>query len=86
MTPAITTDPAVRAARRAAEDAAAGRAHVTSSESIAADLARRDAADATRAASPTTQAEDAVVVDATHLGLAEVVSAVVGLARERVGT
>ena len=33
----------------------------------------RDAADATRAASPTTQAEDAVVVDATHLGLAEVI-------------
>lgn len=82
----LVADPAVRAARRAAEDAAAGRAHVTSSESIAADLARRDAADATRAASPTTQAEDAVVVDATHLGLAEVVSAVVGLARERVGT
>ncbi|MGD9956117.1 MAG: (d)CMP kinase [Candidatus Nanopelagicales bacterium] len=80
----LVADPAVRAARRAAEDAAAGRAHVTSPDSIAADLARRDAADATRAASPTTQAEDAVVVDATHLGLAEVIDVVVGLVRARV--
>ncbi len=58
---------------------------MTSPDSIAAELARRDAADATRAASPTTQADDAVVVDATHLGLAEVIDVVVGLVRERVG-
>jgi cytidylate kinase len=79
----LVADPAVRAARRAAEDAAAGRAHVTAPEAIAADLARRDRADATRAASPTAQAADAVVVDATHLGLAEVVALVAGLVRER---
>ncbi len=79
----LVADPAVRAARRAAEDAAAGRAHVTAPEVIAADLARRDRADASRAASPTTQADDAVVVDATDLGLADVIDVVVGLVRER---
>ncbi|HET7902183.1 MAG TPA: (d)CMP kinase [Candidatus Nanopelagicales bacterium] len=83
----LVADPAVRAARRAAEDAAAGRlTHVHAAGEIAAvaeDLARRDQADASRAASPTTQADDAVVVDATHLGLAEVVAAVVALVEER---
>jgi cytidylate kinase len=79
----LVADPAVRAARRAAEDAAAGRAHVTAPEAIAMDLARRDRADATRAVSPTTQADDAVVVDATDLGLADVIDVVVGLVRER---
>jgi cytidylate kinase len=53
-------------------------------DAVAAELARRDAADAGRAASPTTQAPDAVVVDATHLSLAEVIDAVVALLRERV--
>ena len=42
-------------------------------------------ADASRAASPTTQADDAVVVDATYLGLAEVIDAVVALVRDRAG-
>jgi len=53
---------------------------------VAADLARRDALDAGRAASPTTQADDAVVVDATDLGLSEVIEVVVGLVRERTGS
>ena len=79
----LVADQAVRAARRAAEDAAAGRlpdpvtAPVVAHE-VAADLARRDAADAGRAASPAAAAEDAVVVDATDLGLAEVIDVVVG--------
>jgi cytidylate kinase len=50
---------------------------------VAQDLARRDTADATRDASPTTRAEDAVVVDATDQSLAEVIGQVVGLARAR---
>jgi cytidylate kinase len=84
----LVADPAVRAARRASEDAAAGRlptdiAPAPVVDAVAADLARRDALDAGRAASPTTQAEDAVVVDATHLGLAEVIGVVVGLVHER---
>ncbi len=85
----LVADQAVRAARRAAEDAAAGRlpdpvtAPVVAHE-VAADLARRDAADAGRATSPAAAAEDAVVVDATDLGLAEVIEVVVGLVRDRV--
>jgi cytidylate kinase len=88
----LVADPAVRAARRALEDAAAGRVQATADSApapvvdvVAADLARRDALDAGRAASPTTQADDAVVVDATDLGLAEVIDVVVGLVRERTG-
>lgn len=83
----LVADPAVRAARRAAEDVAAGRISPAEAdaavEAVRADLARRDAADAGRAASPTAQAPDAVVVDASELGLAEVIAAVVDLVRER---
>ncbi len=83
----LVADPEVRAARRAAEDAAAGRlphAHGPGAvDAVAQDLARRDTADATRDASPTTQAEDAVVVDATDQSLAEVIGHVVGLVRAR---
>ena len=83
----LVADPAVRAARRAAEDAAAGRLSHRHGpgmvDSVAEDLARRDVADATRSVSPTTQADDAVVVDATDLGLAEVIDVVVTLVRER---
>jgi len=86
----LVADPAVRAARRAAEDAAAGRAVVHDeahhTATVQADLARRDAADASRSASPTTQAADAVVVDATYLGLDEVIDVVLGLVRERVAS
>jgi len=86
----LVADPAVRAARRASEDVAAGRLAVADPavadpalDAVAADLARRDALDAARAASPTTQAADAVVVDATDLGLAEVIDTVVRLVRGR---
>jgi cytidylate kinase len=81
----LVADPAVRAQRRAAEDAAAGRVAEARAvlDAVARDLARRDAADAGRAASPTTQAADAVVVDATHLGLAEVIDLVVDLVLAR---
>ncbi|MBI1376178.1 MAG: (d)CMP kinase [Frankiales bacterium] len=84
----LVADPEVRAARRAAEDAAAGRVAAPTAgtlDAVVADLARRDAHDATRAASPATRAPDAVVVDATHLTLADVVDAVVRLVRERTG-
>jgi cytidylate kinase len=89
----LVADPTVRAARRALEDAAAGRVPVAAGsgrapavDQVAADLARRDALDAGRAASPTTQADDAVVVDASDLGLAEVIDVVVALVRERTGS
>lgn len=64
----LTADLAVRASRRQQEIGA------TSQHDVAADLARRDAKDSTREASPLTQAEDALVVDTTGLGVEEIVA------------
>jgi len=75
----LYADPMVRAARRVAEDQSAGRASAVGVEEMAADLARRDAADSSRADSPTRQAEDAVGLDATHLDLTQVIDSVVAL-------
>ena len=72
----LIADPSARAARRAAQDGV-GEQAVASTE---ADLARRDAADSTRAASPLTQATDAVVFDSTHLDAAATIAQVVALA------
>ncbi len=72
----LVADPEARAARRAAE---LGGADATATQES---LARRDQIDSTRAASPLTQADDAVVVDGTHLTLDEVIEHIVGLARD----
>lgn len=71
----LTADPAVRAARRAAQDAdsAHGSAGVTATEES---LRRRDALDSTRATSPLRMADDAHLVDATHIDLAQTIDAV----------
>ena len=79
----LYAEPAVRAARRVAEDQAARRASAMTIDDMAADLARRDAADSSRADSPTRQADDAVAVDATELTLAEVIDAVISLITAR---
>jgi cytidylate kinase len=63
----LTADLAVRAARRQQESGA------PSQQDVAAALATRDAKDSTRAASPLTQAEDAVVVDTTGRSVEEIV-------------
>ena len=68
----LTADSGARAQRRAAEQGAA--VDVTE-----ADQARRDRLDAAQSA----KAADAVLIDATDLTLAEVIDAIVGLARER---
>ncbi|GAA4252707.1 (d)CMP kinase [Dactylosporangium darangshiense] len=62
----LTADAAERARRRSSENA-------TNQAATAADLARRDRLDSTRAADPLRQAEDAVVLDTTELGIGEVV-------------
>jgi len=62
----LTASADARAQRRSAEQAADVAA-------TAADLARRDRLDSTRAVSPLVQAEDAVVLDSTELGIDEVV-------------
>jgi cytidylate kinase len=68
----LTASPEARARRRAGEtggDVAA----------VAADIARRDGLDSSRAASPLTQTPDAVELDTTDLGIDEVVDRLVEL-------
>ena len=79
----LYADPLVRAARRAAEDVAAGRLSQAGVQELADELARRDHADSTRADSPTRQADDAVPVDATQLTLPQVIATVVRLVEDR---
>ncbi|WP_433608278.1 (d)CMP kinase [Dactylosporangium sp. CA-139114] len=62
----LTADAEERARRRSSENA-------TDRAATAADLARRDRLDSTRAADPLRQADDAVVLDTTALGIDEVV-------------
>ena len=76
----LTADPAVRAQRRAAEDA--GRDHGTvGAATTEAELLRRDAMDSGRATSPLRRTGDSVEIDATNLTLPEVIEAVVSLVR-----
>ena len=69
----LTADAGVRAARRA------GEVRDLEYETVAADLARRDALDEGRTDSPTSVAPDAVVIDTTDLDVGGVVDAVVRL-------
>ncbi|MBN1173850.1 MAG: (d)CMP kinase [Micromonosporaceae bacterium] len=68
----LTASAAERARRRSVEISVDPGA-------IEADLARRDRLDSTRAADPLRQAEDAVVLDTTDLGIDEVVARLVGM-------
>lgn len=63
----LTASPEARAHRRSAENA-------TDVAATAADLARRDRLDSTRAVDPLQQAADAVLVDTTTMGIDEVVA------------
>ncbi len=78
----LTASEEARALRRAKEIADPA----VSVEATLADQARRDKLDSTRTASPLTKADDAVEIDSTELGLAEVIDAVVRLVKERVST
>jgi cytidylate kinase len=68
----LTADPEVRAARRSKE--------VTDLdyETVAADLARRDALDQGRDVSPLSEAADAVVVDTTGRSIEDIVDLIAG--------
>lgn len=68
----LTARPEVRAERRSKEVAD------LSYEAVASDLARRDALDQGREASPLAEAEDALVVDTSDLTIDEVVDALAG--------
>lgn len=84
----LVADPAVRAARRAAEDAARTGAAVDHGEVRRTEeaLRRRDSYDSSRQTSPLAQADDAVVVDATELTLIEVITLVCSLVVDAAGT
>jgi len=79
----LTASPEVRAERRLRE-LTAGGAHVTLVE-VLASVVERDRRDSDRAVAPLRQAEDAVVVDTTNMGLEEVVTTVEDMARRRLG-
>jgi cytidylate kinase len=71
----LTADPEVRAARRAGDPEAGG----ATAAAVAADLARRDRYDSNRAASPLIAADDAHIVDTSHLTIEQVVEEVLRL-------
>ena len=75
----VTADPAVRATRRAAQDAELGKATVDVQQTEAA-LRERDAKDSSRETSPLAQAADAIVVDTSDLSLEQVIDRVCSLA------
>jgi cytidylate kinase len=68
----LTASPAARAQRRSAEDA-------TNVAATAADLARRDRYDSSRATDPLRRASDAIELDTTSLSIDEVVSRLLDL-------
>lgn len=77
----LTASSQVRAERRYLELAAKGeQGDITK---IKADIEERDYRDMHRENSPLTQAEDAVLVDTSHMTAAEVVEAILKLCRER---
>lgn len=77
----LTASPEKRAARRCAELREKGQ-DVTV-EGILADMEHRDALDASRAAAPLKQAEDAVLVDTSDLTLEQSIEAVLTVIRDK---
>ncbi len=79
----LTASREARARRRLAELAAKGDG--STFEQVAADMAKRDHDDASRAAAPLRAAEDAVTVDTSCMTLEESIAAVYDLVRQRMG-
>ncbi|WP_167121532.1 (d)CMP kinase [Amycolatopsis viridis] len=77
----LTADPAVRAARRSAQDTAAGRR--SSQAEALASVDRRDRLDSTRAVAPLKAADDAVHLDTSELSIDQVLVALAELAGRR---
>jgi cytidylate kinase len=72
----LDASPEERARRRATDPAHASGTGTAAIPEVATALAERDRLDSTRAASPLTVAEDAVVIDTTSLSIAEAVDRV----------
>ncbi|KAA9150465.1 (d)CMP kinase [Amycolatopsis acidicola] len=77
----LTASAEIRAARRSAQDTAAGRD--TTHAAALASVDRRDKLDSSRATSPLKPAEDAVHVDTSELQIDQVLVALTELARKR---
>ena len=77
----MTADLEVRARRRLKEHQTAGRE--ASLTAIIDNMRERDQLDTTRSEGPLRQAEDAIVLDTSHLGFDEQIDRVLALARER---
>jgi cytidylate kinase len=77
----LTASAAIRAARRNAQDSAAGRESTV--DDARQSVERRDHLDSTRAASPLRAADDAVPVDTSELKLEQVIIALSELASQR---
>ena len=71
----LEADPAVRAQRRQAEEVQKGVANQTV-EAVQASLLARDKIDSSRACAPLRKADGVTVIDSTHLGLDQVIQAV----------
>jgi len=71
----LTASDEARAARRARDEADAARRATV--DDVAADLARRDALDSSRAVSPLVAAADAIVVDSTTREVHDVIDEIV---------
>ena len=76
----LDADPVIRERRRLDQQKVKG----ASAQAIAAELRERDLRDRTRAASPLVAAEDAIVLDSTHLSEDEVVDRVERMAAEKI--
>ncbi|MFG1429590.1 (d)CMP kinase [Xanthobacter sp. V2C-8] len=77
----VTASPEVRADRRHRE--LTGRGEAISYEDVLADIRKRDARDSGRAAAPLAQAQDAMLLDTTTLGIDEAYAAALALVESR---
>lgn len=79
----LTASAAARAQRRNEQNIREGRGD--DYQGVLEDVERRDRLDSTRAASPLRQADDAVVLDTSELGIIEVIDALDRIVTERTG-
>lgn len=80
----ITADPRERGRRRYRELVERGQENIEL-EQVIADICRRDERDMNRSIAPLRQAEDAILLDTTHMGLDEVIDRVCALAAQVTG-
>ena len=77
----LTAGPEARALRRQKE--LEQRGQKADYQTILAEIVQRDRQDSQRAAAPLKQAEDAVLLDTTHLNLEQTVEALLTIVKER---